>query len=135
MASSGRLQRVVAGAAICLALTPLMACGSDEENRTPTLTAAERAQVVRTRQAIGAFCTQVGRFLARRRGPPTERELERATAEIDRLGAIVGQKPEARYDNLTTVRQAMGDMAESLEASDCSPALEARIEQALASGP
>jgi hypothetical protein len=128
------LQRACAWTLVALVVCAAAGCGGNDPERE-TLSGAERAQVVRTKRAIAAFCRQVGLFLSRRRGPTTEEELGEATAEIDRLVAIARSKPNARLDELTTMSDVVGDLAEGLEASNCSPALEARLEQALGSGP
>jgi hypothetical protein len=116
-------------------LVATAACGGDGDGEPEALSATERAQVVRTQRAIGTYCREVGHFLSRRRGPPTEEELGTASAEVDRLVAIARDKPEARYNRSSSIRQVVGDLAEDLEASNCSRALQARFEQALRSGP
>ena len=107
------------------------ACSGDEE--TGTLSADEKAQVAIAQQALPSYCGQVSLYLAGKRGPPRE-ELVNAGRRIDVLIGIARRKPDADYRG-RTLRELLGDMAEDLEGTNCSPDLELRIERGLASLP
>jgi hypothetical protein len=130
IASVGRMV-VLLLAFLALALG---ACGGDGKAEPQRLSSAEQAEIRSAQRALGSYCRQVSLYLAGRRGPPTA-ELQQAGGRIDGLIALARRKPEADYQGRGTLRMLLGDMAESLEASNCSPDLELKIESALASLP
>jgi hypothetical protein len=128
-----RMMRQMLILSLTLAALGLVACGnSDEAER---LSDAEQAAVVRAQLEIHSYCRAVGLYLTRRRGPPTQAETQRVYEEVDRLAALARQKPGAQARNGATLRTLLGDIAEDLEGSNCSPPLEQRVEQALATLP
>jgi hypothetical protein len=116
------------------------ACDDDEPaaRRPPAsqgLTAAERGDVARAQGAVRVYCRRLGRFIARRSGPPPPATKARADAGVDRLVALARSKPGARYDTGIEMRTLLGDLAEDLEGAICAPDLVHRIDAALAEIP
>jgi hypothetical protein len=107
--------------------------GACSDEQTGTLSADEKAQVAIAQEALQSYCGQVSLYLAGKRGPPRE-ELVNAGGRIDVLIGIARRKPDADYRG-RTLRELLGDMAEDLEGTNCSPDLELRIERGLASLP
>jgi hypothetical protein len=124
---------------VLLALGMLLpvACGDGEggSGTAPRrLSAEEEAAVDRARTAIRSYCRQVGRHLAGGR-PPTAGETRTANDAVDSLVSLAREDPEARYRGEETIRLVLGDTAEDLEGTNCSPDLVARLERGLASLP
>jgi hypothetical protein len=119
---------------LALVALALVACGGDGSGE-PRLTAPERADLARSRAAVVAYCRRIGLYLAGRRGPPGEADKARAGDATDTLIALVERKPRAEYLTDETVTVVVGDLAERLEAINCAPDLERRLEVALSGLP
>jgi hypothetical protein len=119
---------------LCLVLAALglAACGGGGETG---LSRAERGVVESAQVQIHSYCRAVALYLLRRRGAPTRAETQEAYDAIDRLGALAREKPGAETQNGATLRTLLGDIVEDLDGSNCSPALQQRVEQALATLP
>lgn len=85
-----------------------------------------------SRLAIRSYCRRIALFLSGKQGRPTAADTQRAYDAVDRLIALARENPEARYRGQDTMRQVVGDTAEDLEGTNCSPALVRRLEQGLA---
>jgi hypothetical protein len=109
----------------------LGACGDDGKAEPQRLSAPERARVERAEEALGSYCRQFGLYLARRRGSPPRKAFQRASSGIDGLIALARRKPAAHYQG-RTLRELLGDLAEGLEANNCSPELGLRLGRAFA---
>jgi hypothetical protein len=125
---------------LLLALGMLLpvACGDGDTGSGTAprrLSAKEESTVDRARLVIRLYCRQVGRYLAGRRGPPTAKETQKAYDAVDTLVSLAREDPEARYRGQETIRLVLGDTAEDLEGTNCSPELVARLERGLASLP
>jgi hypothetical protein len=107
----------------------LVGCGGG--GSAQRLSAAERARVTQAQRAVQRYCVEVGRFIAGKRPAPGTDDLAEATSAVDRLAPVVRDKPDAPYESGRSVRDLVADMAEGLDASDCSPVLRQRLEQEL----
>jgi hypothetical protein len=136
-------------AAVALIALALSACGSSDRDETGSqrpvttetfapaqpLTRAKRAKIESAVGEVDHYCRQVARYFAGERGEPSLAELNEALAAIDRIGAVARRQPYAQLRPGVDVRLALGDLAENLEGSNCSPELVARADQALAASP
>ena len=122
-------------------------CGGDGDSASPEtaagpapvptvsesrpLTPAEIRVITRAQRRVAAYCRRLGRSLGGGGRPPTEADLNRAIAELDRLAALAGRAPTAETIDGTTPRLALGDIAENLEGTNCDTRLVAHIDAAL----
>jgi hypothetical protein len=126
-----RLIGALASASLALAVA---SCGGDGSSGNGSLTAAERARVAQAERQINSYCASLA--LALRRGRPAATvETGPAFAAVDELSALARMKPDAVAARRRTTRELLGDIAEDLEGSNCSPPLLARIGQVLAGLP
>jgi hypothetical protein len=127
--------------AVLSTLTALAGCGGEGSSGKPSraqtspFSAAEQAAIREAQTEIRSYCRQLSRYLARRRGPPTQAENGRAYGAVDRLAAIARLKPAVETEAGRTARELLGDLAEDLEGSNCAPNVVQRIDQALAALP
>jgi hypothetical protein len=110
--------------------------GAASAEKPEHLSASEQATVRQAQTEIQSYCQALTRYLARRRGPPTEDETGRAYGAVDRLAEIARTKPAATQGPTgETVRDLLGDIAEDLQGSNCAENVVARIDQILAALP
>ena len=105
--------------------------GSEARELTP----AERSSVTRSKAAIQLHCRRLGLYVAGRADPPSADQRAEAKQAVETLIGVARRKPHAAYSTAETVRLVLGDVAEELEAINCAPDLERRLELAHASLP
>jgi hypothetical protein len=126
-----------------LALAPLLAltltvpagCGSDGSTKPEQLSADEEAQVSQAENAIHSYCRELLLYLTHRKGAPTSADSDRALGAADRLVELARRKPDALYRQQNPLRLELGDLAEDLEGTNCSPAIGRKLDRALATLP
>ena len=117
-----------------LAIAPA-ACGGGESSDDTVLSSRQSAAVTTSLETIRDYCREVGRFLTRRGDAPTRAQVE-STADAARiLAEVAGQRPEGEYAPQQTMRTLLGDTAENLEATNCSPQLVQILQRGLAELP
>ena len=95
------------------------------------LAPAEIRVIIWAQRRVAAYCRRFSRSLGEGGGPPTEADLERVIAALDRLATLAERAPTAETIDGTTARLALGDIAENLEGTNCAPQLVAHIDAAL----
>jgi hypothetical protein len=123
---------------VALVLTVAAGCGG-EESRSSTepqrLSSAEQSVVTSTQITLHSYCRKIGLYLTRRQPLPSALETEQINAQLDRLIELAREKPGAQLMDQRTLRDLLGDMAEDLEGSNCSDALERKLDQGFATLP
>jgi hypothetical protein len=99
------------------------------------LAPAEVAQVDRIERRVQGYCLRASRALGGVGEAPSQAELEAALDGIDRLAELARQNPYAVLPNGVGLRLTLGDIAEDLEGENCSPEIQARIDEQLATLP
>ena len=135
--------------AVALAIATLGVCGcGDDDDGTGAatrtaitragstrLTAAERGLLEHSERSIDSYCRRRALAIANPARAPTARQQARAVNAIDRLTELGEQKPAAEVSRDIDLELYLSDLAETLEGSNCDPALVARLDQALAALP
>jgi hypothetical protein len=144
-------------AALCLALA---ACGDDEKpgDRTGTtgagstattgatgattprapparLSARGRRTLRAAQTAVARYCRKVGLAALRRARPPTPADLERVEKRLQALVRVGKSQPTALTPAQRTVREAIGDILEDVEGSNCPGPINQRLAEAVAALP
>lgn len=83
------------------------------------------------RLAVQDYCRRVGLYVRGKGSSPTAADLQRPIDALDRVVALARDRPTATDSRGERASEVLGDIAEDLEALDCSPDLEQRIERAL----
>lgn len=106
--------------------------GSAEDGR---LTAAERARVRASEQAIAAYCRRLALSPTERGKLPSAKQERRAFEAARRLTTLAREKPYATTGPGSDVRLFVSDLIENLEGSNCDPRLISVLEQGLPAPP
>jgi hypothetical protein len=106
--------------------------GAERETR---LTAAEAASAKAAIGAVNGYCRKLALFLAGKRREPDTEDADRAQKSADTLVSVARAKPDAALTEAVTMRDALADMAEDLEGSNCASGLVGRLDQGLSSLP
>lgn len=129
------------------ALWLLVSCGGSGGSEPPTLSeitlskppheyrplAPPKVAVEqRLERRIHRYCARAAAALTDQRQGPTPAELEAVAAGIHRIAKMAKREPYAVLPNGADLRLRLGDLAENLEGENCSPEIQARIEQELA---
>ena len=117
-----------------LAIAPA-ACGGGDSSDDTVLSSRQSAAVTTSLETIRQYCRSVGRFLTRRGNAPTRAQVESTGAAARTLVEVARQRPEAEYVQNQTMRTLLGDSAENLEATNCSPELVQILQRGLAELP
>lgn len=132
---SAHVRRVATALAVALLTIAPAACGGDDSSDDTVLSSRQSVAVTTSLETIREYCRSVGRFLTPRDGAPT-RPQAGGTADAARTLVEVGrQRPEGEYAQNQTMRTLLGDTAENLEATNCSPELVQILQRGLAELP
>jgi hypothetical protein len=108
-------------------------CGNGGSNSAKHLSTAETARVGGAQSALDSYCRRLRLSLAGRGAPLAPSYFEGVEGRIEDLIALARNKPKALYGQQEeTLPEVLGDMAESLQATNCSTRLEQDLEQGLA---
>ena len=142
------MRKVILTAVVAAALAAPLGCGDSNGENPMTSTGAitvsqppvrltelERATVRRMEDRVQGYCRRAARALAGEARAPTIAQLNEVTSAIDEVGRLAREKPTATLPSGAEVSLALGDVAENLEGSNCSPSLVAHIDQTLADLP
>jgi hypothetical protein len=119
--------------AIIVLAAVLAGCGGGKSSTQ--LAAGERAEAARAEAALTSYCQEVRRYLIGKRGSVSASDFRLVEARLGRLFSLARQKPDARYQSDQTLRDLLGDMAETLEATNCSQTFEQELNRAFNSLP
>jgi hypothetical protein len=112
----------------------LAACGGGDSSDDTVLSSRQSGAVTTSLETIRQYCRSVGRFLTRRGGAPTRAQVEGSADASATLVDVARQRPEGKYLQ-QTMRTLLGDTAENLEATNCSPELVQILQHGLAALP
>jgi hypothetical protein len=144
----GQLATVIAITAVLSILTA--SCGGSGKDQAvglaeTTVTApraqytplppAEVAEVNRIERRVQVYCFGVRRAVGHVGQAPGPAELDAALDGIDRMAQLARKSPYGVLPNGVGLRLTLGDIAEDLEGENCSPEIQERIDQDLASIP
>jgi hypothetical protein len=122
---------------VALALVAPLGCGSDSgaNGRSQRLSLAEESIATGFQTSIRTYCGKLALYLARKGEQPSDADRKRVDGALAQLVALARKKPDAPARSGLTPRQALGDAAEDLEASNCATGFEQELGQALAELP
>lgn len=124
------------GALVAVVLLGALVAGcGGQSDRSATLEHDEAAAIRQSQSDIHSYCRSVRSYLIRKRGPLTSAEVQRVEAAGGKLADAVRAKPDADYQGLGPVREVIGSIAEDLEATNCAPSIQRRLDAALGSLP
>lgn len=118
----------------------LTSCGEDEPATTTSsasqeLTRPDLAQIEEAKLAVERYCIRAANRFRETGAAPPAAEYERAIAALDRLSELAREKPSASGPAGDSPRFALGDIAESLEGTNCDSRLVRHIDEELATIP
>jgi hypothetical protein len=117
-----------------LAIAPA-ACGGGDSSNDTVLSPRQSVAVTSSLETIRQYCRNVGRFLTRQGEAPTSAQVAGTAGATSTRVEVARRRPEGEYMQQQTMRTLLGDTAENLEATNCSPELVQILQRGLAQLP
>jgi hypothetical protein len=111
----------------------LAGCGGGASDQQ--LSTKEKSKAASAESALSSYCRKGRLFLLGKRGPLSASDFQLVNSRLNELFSLARQKPDALYQEEETLRELLGNMAEELEATNCSPNLEQELNRAFNSLP